>query len=143
MTNRDAYYEISGDVVAPLIGNGSGTFIIPLSLSNGDGIKTLTRTIQTGRYEPLNGTATLILDTTAPSVNVLSHSSGDITTGTTLTLTGSIMDANLASLFINGKTVITGTFTSLTPRTHTLSLTGGENNISIQTIDIAGNSFET
>ncbi|MDR2190011.1 MAG: hypothetical protein LBP53_02200 [Candidatus Peribacteria bacterium] len=54
------------------------------------------------------------------------------------------MDEHLSTLQINGQT---GTFTGITSsgyqRTHTLNLSGGTNDISIQAFDIVGNSFET
>jgi hypothetical protein len=94
---------------------------------------------------PITGRATITLDTTSPLLTVHSHHSGDSITGTTLTLTGLLIDDNIANVHINGQT---GTFTPLSlsgdyQRTHTLPLTGGETLLNIQAIDLAGNRSET
>jgi hypothetical protein len=64
-TNLYANFEISGHLL-PFTGNGSGTLQIPLMLTTGDGVKTISRTLWTGGHQSITGTVNITLDTTVP-----------------------------------------------------------------------------
>lgn len=97
-------YEITGDVASTVTGSisGAGNDQFDVSLSAGDGEKTVlvsfTDTSGTVTYAQANVT----VDTVAPTVSIASHADGSSAEGTGITLTGSAFDAGGIATFTVG-----------------------------------------
>jgi hypothetical protein len=95
--------------------------------------------LRTGGHRSIVQTGTIILDITAPLITITSHTSGFTTTGSSIILMGTLVEANHHTLFINGsETTLAGN-----QRTKTLTLNTGANMIQVQATDLAGNTSAT
>ena len=100
-----AQYEISGDVT-PVVGSGNGVLQLPLVLSTGDGVKVISWALWTGGHASVTGSVSIVLDTTAPTITISSHSNHYATTGSTITLTGTVYDNHgIATILYQGNPV--------------------------------------
>jgi hypothetical protein len=137
-TSLDAHYALSGDLVAMVTGTGKDIFEVALELSNGDGTKSITRSIWTGSMM-FTGTETVILDTTSPTITIISHQSGSSTTGVSILLTGTYEETYVNTLTINGETAAAsaGNWSKIQ------SLHTGLNTFIVHITDLAGNWAET
>jgi hypothetical protein len=95
--------------------------------------------LQATGHTSISSTKNIVVDTLAPIISVTSHSSGQMVTGSTITLQGTVQDANFHTLFVNQTPVsVSGNQWSVP-----LSLQGGNNVIQLQAYDLAGNKSQT
>jgi bacillopeptidase F (M6 metalloprotease family)/subtilisin family serine protease len=127
----------NGEEVATADIGEDGTFNIDIELAEGE------NTLQAVTY--VNGeeateseTVTVTLDTIAPDLNITNVKDGDRTNRETLTVQGTVSDANLSSVTVNGQQAAveaeSGTFSKR------ILLDQGENVIEVVATDGAGNT---
>ncbi|MDR3169120.1 MAG: hypothetical protein LBU27_05160 [Candidatus Peribacteria bacterium] len=125
-------------MIQSITGTGKGIFDVALELSSGEGVKDITRSIWTGSLI-FTGKATITLDTIPPTIAIVSHQSGFSTTGASILLTGTYVEANVATITISGEVVpFTGGIWSTS-----LSLHTGTSMFTVHITDEAGHQAET
>ncbi|GAB3047514.1 bacillopeptidase F [Virgibacillus ainsalahensis] len=137
--------EASPTTTVQLLNNGEevgraevgedGQFAIPAELTEGDNELTVVSLLDdtpTGESEPVLVT----LDTQAPELTIESPEDGDKLNSETVTVEGTVSDANLDVVEVNGQEadVTDGTYSKR------ILLDNGENEIEVVTQDLAGNS---
>jgi YD repeat-containing protein len=115
--------------------NANGTFSGQVNLTEGS--NTITVVAKDANNNQTVGTRTVIRDSTPPTLTVSQPSNGSITNQSSVTVSGTVSDANAITLKING-TVVTvnaqGAFSSSVP------LNEGLNTITVLATDAAGNA---
>jgi RHS repeat-associated protein len=115
--------------------NANGTFSGQVNLTEGS--NTITVVAKDANNNQTVGTRTVIRDSTPPALTVSQPSNGSITNQSSVTVSGTVSDANAITLKING-TVVTvnaqGAFSSSLP------LNEGLNTITVLATDAAGNA---
>ncbi|GGJ99722.1 bacillopeptidase F [Lentibacillus kapialis] len=117
------------------VGN-SGEFSIPADLTEGaNELKAVSVMdgAQTGESEPI----TVTLDTAAPEITVENPEDGDKTNRETVTVEGTVEDANLDTVDVNGRETDVAENGSYSQR---ILLDNGENKIDVTATDMAGNT---
>lgn len=112
-----------------------GHFSVPVTLSDGANVLTATAQVPEGETRP-SAPVTVILDQAAPTLDVTAPTDGFATNRDAITVTGTVADAHLASVTVNGQamTVTDGSFS------HKLLVNEGDNLITVIATDIAGNT---
>lgn len=97
-------YEITGDVASTVTGSisGAGNDQFDVSLSAGDGEKTVLVSFTDTSGTVTYAQASVTVDTVVPTVSVVSHADGSSAEGTGITLTGSAFDAGGIATFTVG-----------------------------------------
>lgn len=132
-------YSISGSGIMETITGtlmSSGSVTIPVTLVANDGNKSV-QVIFTDSAEVVTTTfATIILDTTPPTLSIDSHGTGAQVAGSTVLLTGSVFDLNgIASATLNSLPLL-----SVSSWSKSIDLVGGNNTFTLTATDAAGNS---
>ncbi|MDD5197505.1 MAG: M4 family metallopeptidase [Candidatus Gracilibacteria bacterium] len=133
-----SYTLFGSGIVSIITGSlaSSGSVTIPVDLSATDGNKTLQIDFTDSAEVVTTTFASIILDTTPPTLSINSHSSGAQVIGSTLLLTGSVFDMNgLASTTLNSISL-----SSSSNWSRIMNLSGGSNVFTLVAIDSAGNS---
>ncbi|WP_404453814.1 S8 family serine peptidase [Virgibacillus necropolis] len=113
-----------------------GNFAIPTELTEGENVFTavsLLDGVETGESEPV----TVTLDTQAPELTIDSPQDGDKTNRETVTVEGTVTDANLDFVEVNGRQATVNDDGSYSKR---ILLNNGENVIEVVAQDLAGNT---
>jgi RHS repeat-associated protein len=135
-TDDVAVASVSVNGTPATLTNGSWTASI--TLTAGDGAKTITATAIDTSGKPNSATAQITLDTTPPDVAITSPASGVTVTTSTLSISGTVADATsgVAGVTCNGvaASVTAGSYTC------SVTLTVGSNDISVAAVDKAGNT---
>ncbi|TFJ92801.1 S8 family peptidase [Lentibacillus salicampi] len=114
----------------------SGEFAIPMELSEGDNelkAVSIMDGAETGESEPVKVT----LDTASPEITIANPEDGDKTNRETVTVEGSVDDANLDTVEVNGREADVADDGSYSQR---ILLDNGENEIEVVANDLAGNT---
>jgi hypothetical protein len=118
---------------ASLSFDGTGAFTKEVTLTEGDNVLTLTAEDLAGNMA--TWTMTVVLDTKAPEVEIESPDDGSATGSSTITVKGEVDDVDADLMHGNNSvTNDNGTFST------TMTLSPGENTITIEATDIAGNT---
>lgn len=114
--------------------DASGTFSIPAELEEGTN-ELVAVSILDGRETGVSEAVTIILDTLAPALTISNPADGDKTNRETVTVQGTVEDANLESVTVNGQqaTVADGKYSKR------ILLDEGANVITVVATDSAGN----
>ena len=125
----------NGEEVGTATATDVGTFSIDTALSTGENVFTATASTNNGTTQP-SAPVTVVLDQDAPVLAITSPQTGEKTNRETITVTGTVEDANLDFVTVNGQhvTVTDGGFS------HRVMLENGENPIEVVATDKAGNS---
>lgn len=103
-------YEITGDVSSTVTGSisGAGNDQFDVTLSAGDGVKTVTVSFTDSSGIVTYALADVTVDTVAPTVSIASHLDGSAAEGTGTTLTGGVFDeGGIASFTVGGQPMST------------------------------------
>jgi bacillopeptidase F len=127
----------NGEEVATATATEQGTFSIDIQLTEGTNILTTKASTANGTTEE-SEPVTVVLDQDNPELTITSPENGTKTNRETATVTGTVADANLDFVSVNGTNVtVTGGEYS-----HRVMLNNGENTITVLAQDKAGNSTE-
>lgn len=125
----------NGEEVGTAEVGDDGNFAIPTELTEGENVFTAVSLLdgsETGESAPV----TVTLDTQAPELTIDSPQDGDKTNRETVTVEGTVSDANLDFVEVNGRqaTVTDGSYSKR------ILLDNGENEIEVVAQDLAGNT---
>ena len=126
----------NGEEAAAAEVGDSGEFEIPAELTEGKNeLKAVSMLdgAQTGESEPVSVT----LDTASPEITIDSPQDGDKTNRETVTVEGTVEDANLDTVEVNGRETNVADDGSYSQR---ILLDNGENKIEVSAADLAGNT---
>ncbi|MDD2871354.1 MAG: S8 family serine peptidase [Candidatus Gracilibacteria bacterium] len=132
-------YAISGDITNSLTGTLNNNGSLAVNLTSGEGLKNVSITYtSTGGTLNTTYTGSITLDQTLPALNFLSYLNNEKATSSSISLTGTLFDQNgISSFTLNGSGVVLSGYNF----TKTLNLNPGDNIISYQAIDYAGNTL--
>lgn len=124
----------NGEAAGSVEVNENGQFEIPVTLVEGNNEFKVTSTLdgrKTGESEPVS----VVLDTVSPTITILSPTNGEKITRESVTVTGTVDDANLDFVNVNGQAVSVseGKFSKR------ILLDNGTNDIEVVAQDLAGN----
>lgn len=124
----------NGEEAATVEVGADGTFSIPLELEEGDN-ELVAASILDGRETGASEAVTVTLDTEAPALTISNPADGDKTNRETVTVQGTVEDANLESVTVNGQqaAVTDGSYSKR------ILLDKGANEITVVALDAAGN----
>ncbi|MCD6506783.1 Ig-like domain-containing protein, partial [Candidatus Poribacteria bacterium] len=116
-----------------------GSFTAQIDLPDGDGDKTITATATDVVGHESSDSIAVILDTTPPQIQITQPVDGSWTNQTSITVTGTVSDANLDTVTVNGvqATVTDGSFTA-----QGVQLQEGDNTITATATDKAANTAQ-
>jgi len=116
-----------------------GSFTAQIDLPDGDGDKTITATATDVVGHESSDSIAVILDTTPPQIQITQPVDGSWTNQTSITVTGTVSDANLDTVTVNGvqAAVTDGSFTA-----QGVQLQEGDNTITATATDKATNTAQ-
>lgn len=135
-------YTVSGSGIGSTLTGvllASGSIVLPLDLSEGDGNKPIEVAFTDSANVTSSAFASIVLDTTPPTLSIASHASGAQVIGSSVLMTGSIFDINgISSAMLN-----TSSLLSVSNWSENVSLVGGDNAMTLTVTDVAGNTATT
>lgn len=128
--------QVTSGIVKTAITNGYSVTVTPAALSDGAHTVTISCSDNDGNAADEKST-TFTVDTVPPTLNVTSPTDGLITNNASLVVSGSTNDATSSpvTLTVNGSAVTVGSDGSFST---TITLSEGENTITIKVVDKAG-----
>lgn len=125
----------NGEEVGSAEVSEDGTFAIDTELSEGENVFTAA-SFANGEEATVSEAVTVTLDTATPELSIDSPADGDKTNRETVTVEGTVDDANLDFVKVNGQlaTVEDGSYSKR------ILLDEGENTIEVEASDLAGNT---
>src|SRR5690606_30112612 len=133
--NTDIHIYNNGEEVAVVQSDNEGLFSETLTLSEDKNVFTAKANYGNLLTHPSNA-ITVIKDTTAPVITILSPVDGDKLNTESITVTGQIEDDSLDEVLVNGEEA---TVTEDGSFEHTITVSEGENIITVTAKDLAGN----
>ena len=129
-----AELTLNGESAGSAEVSASGQFEIPITLVEGNNELKVTSTLD-GRTIGESAPVTIILDTASPTVTITAPANGEKVSRETVTVTGTVEDANLEFVKVNGQkaTITNGKFS------HRILIDSGTNSIKVVAQDLAGN----
>jgi hypothetical protein len=119
----------------------NGEFTAQIDLPDGEGDKTITATATDIVGHESSDSITITLDVTAPTIQITQPVDGSWTNQTSITVTGTVSDANIDTVTVNG---VTATVTNNTFTAQNVPVQNeGDNTITATAMDKANNTAET
>lgn len=125
---------LNGEAAGTTEVSENGQFEIPVTLAEGNNELKVTSTLD-GKTTGESAPVTVVLDTASPTVTITAPANGEKISRESVTVTGTVEDANLDFVKVNGQkaTVTNGKFS------HRMLIDSGTNTIKVIAQDLAGN----